>query len=218
MVSAAFLPSIACAQCRSRVTGVLAVGFISLMTLVFSLGITHIRGRKPTMAGDRARTASQRRALGEVTLPPLPHLQPPHPKSAEQGTAESNVWGAAPAAPPGPATPMAYRPQGGDRAHRSSARPTPHWAGVFRQRMTRIAKRAPRRAPHHLTLVALMDRQPSRRATETSTMGVWEDFSGPPRLLQRSHAFFPLSVCSSREAGRLIARSRPRSIRVCRDS
>jgi len=97
---------------QSRVTSVLAVGFISLMTLgLLAWYYTHT-WQKTHDAGDRARTASQRRALGEMTLPPLPHLQPPHPKSADQGTAESNVWGAAPAAPPGPAAPMAYRPHG----------------------------------------------------------------------------------------------------------
>ncbi|MFL6605770.1 MAG: TrbI/VirB10 family protein [Steroidobacteraceae bacterium] len=96
---------------QSRVTNVLALGFISLMTLGFLAWYYTHTWQKTHGARDRARTASQQRAQGEMTLPPLPRLQAPHPKTAPASPTENGLWGAAPPAPPGPAAPMAYRPQ-----------------------------------------------------------------------------------------------------------
>lgn len=100
---------------QSRVTNVLAVGFISLMTLGLLAWYYVHTWQRTHDARDRARTASQRRAQGEMTLPPLPHLQSPHPKIVPSAPSESSVWGAAPPPPPGPAAPMAYRPQAASR-------------------------------------------------------------------------------------------------------
>jgi type IV secretion system protein VirB10 len=98
---------------QSRVTNVLALGFISLMTLgLLAWYYTHT-WLKTHDARDRARTATQQRAQGEMTLPPLPHLQAPRPKLPAASPTDSGLWGAPPPAPPatGPAAPMAYRPQ-----------------------------------------------------------------------------------------------------------
>src|SRR5438034_9778292 len=99
---------------QSRVTNVLALGFISLMTLGFLAWYYTHTWQKTHDARDRARTASLQRAQGEMTLPPLPRLQAPHPKPQSASSAESSVWGAPPTAP-GPAAPMAYRPQAASR-------------------------------------------------------------------------------------------------------
>ena len=98
---------------QSRVTNVLALGFISLMTLgLLAWYYTHT-WLKTHDARDRARTATQQRAQGEMTLPPLPHVQAPRPKLPAASSTDSGLWGAPPPAPPatGPAAPMAYRPQ-----------------------------------------------------------------------------------------------------------
>jgi type IV secretion system protein VirB10 len=93
---------------QSRVTNLLAVGFISLMTLGLLAWYYMHTWQKTHDARDRARAASQRRAQGEMILPPLPHLQAPRPQTAPTA---SGLWGTAPPAPPEPAAPITYRPQ-----------------------------------------------------------------------------------------------------------
>ncbi|MEJ1962912.1 MAG: TrbI/VirB10 family protein [Gammaproteobacteria bacterium] len=101
-------------------TAVLALGFISL----FALGLlawyyTHEWSRTRG-ARERAATASQQRAQGEMKLPPL-QIQPPKvPPRFNAAPVKSNgLWGAPPpppSAPAGPAYPTAYRPGGASAA------------------------------------------------------------------------------------------------------
>ena len=62
---------------QARVTNVLAVGFVSLMTLGLLAWYYAHTWQKSDDARDRARTSSQQRAQGEMKLPPLPRLQAP---------------------------------------------------------------------------------------------------------------------------------------------
>lgn len=102
---------------QSRVTALLAAGFISL----FALGLlawyyahewTRTRGVR-----ERAVAATQQRAQGEMKLPPL-QIQPPkvtaRPAAPVSATTPSTLWGSPPELPtsaqaPGPAYPSAYR-------------------------------------------------------------------------------------------------------------
>ena len=103
---------------QSRVTSVLAVGFVSLMALgILAWYYTH-EWQKTHGARDRAERASRQRGQGEMKLPPLGRIQPPRvkPPSAIATETRSSLWGTAPPAPPNsgaptPAVPLAYRPQ-----------------------------------------------------------------------------------------------------------
>jgi type IV secretion system protein VirB10 len=101
---------------QSRVTNVLAIGFVSLMTLGLLAWYYAHTWQKAHDTRDRARTATQQRAQGEMKLPPLPRLQGPRPMPPASNASGSSLWGAPPPAPTsastvGPAAPMAYRPQ-----------------------------------------------------------------------------------------------------------
>lgn len=97
---------------QSRVTNVLAVGFLSLMTLGF-LAWYYVHSWQNTNAErDQALAATQQRAQGEMKLPPLPRVQAPRPKAPEGDPPTQDVWGSPPPAPPaGRGVPTAFRPQ-----------------------------------------------------------------------------------------------------------
>lgn len=99
---------------QSRVTGVLAIGFVSLMTLgLLAWYYTH-HWQKTRAVREQTQSVSRDRAKGEMKLPPLPRVQPPRlkpPETAKNAPA-STLWGVPPPPPrSGPAMPLAYRPQ-----------------------------------------------------------------------------------------------------------
>lgn len=97
---------------QSRVTNVLAVGFLSLMTLGFLAWYYVHSWQKTNEERDQALAATQQRAQGEMKLPPLPRLQAPRPKAPEDDHAPEDIRGSPPPAPPaGRSVPTAYRPQ-----------------------------------------------------------------------------------------------------------
>lgn len=98
---------------QSRVTGVLAIGFVSLMALGFLAWYYTHEWQRTRVARTRAENTAQQRAQGEMKLPPLGRLQPPTAKPPAAGVEASGVWGAAPPMPAGttPAVPVAYRSQ-----------------------------------------------------------------------------------------------------------
>jgi len=94
---------------QSRVTSVLAIGFVSLMALGFLAWYYTHEWQKTRVARNRAEGAAHQSTQGEMKLPPLGPLQPPQVKA-------TSLWGTAPPAPPTPgaatpAMPLAYRPQ-----------------------------------------------------------------------------------------------------------
>ena len=97
---------------QSRVTNVLAVGFLSLMTLGFLAWYYVHSWQKTNEERDQALAATQQRAQGEMKLPPLPRLQAPRPNAPEDDPPTQDVWGSPPPAPAaGRGVPTAFRPQ-----------------------------------------------------------------------------------------------------------